>query len=145
MRKTITKMRMNLAKLDSLLCLASCLGLGRALDRSCRIQRCQSGAADLVALGAAMTTENVCMKVDALRSTCVTKVGRSSNRSARNRRRHLVHLQRDCGDCRLLVISATLGGSKVHVKVAVDGPGPAMMGEGKWGGTAHDGHVSSRK
>ena len=90
-------------------------------------------------------SEKICMKVDTLRSARVTKVGWTSNESARNHWRQLGHLQRDCAYCRLLIIFPTFGGSKVNMKVAVDGPGPAMMGEGKGSGTAHDGHISSRK
>lgn len=95
--------------------------------------------------------ENVCMKVDTFRSACVTKVGWTGNKSARNHRRQLGHLKRDCANCMMLIIFATLNGSKVTntsmLKVAVDGPGPAMMGEGYGAscGAAYDGHLSSRK
>ena len=91
------------------------------------------------------TTENVCMKIDARRSARVTNVGRTSNSSAWTHRRYLTQPKGDssCGK-RPIVVAASIG-SKVEMlmKVAVDGPGTPMMGEGQGASccTAHDGHV----
>ena len=92
------------------------------------------------------TSKNVCMKVDTFGSACVTKVGWTSNMAARSHRRQFVQIKRDRADCRLLMlIFAILSGFKVNMKVAIDGPGPAMMGEREGSGTAHDGHISNEE
>ena len=90
-------------------------------------------------------SENVCMKVDTLGSAFVTKMGWTSSKSTRSHRGQFVQPKRDRADCRLLIVFPTLGGSKVNMEVAINGPGPAMMGEGKGSGTAHDGHISNEE
>lgn len=85
------------------------------------------------------------MKIDTLRSARLTKVGWTSNSSARTHWRHLTQIKGDsiCGK-RLIIVAANIGPKvEMLMKVAVDGPGTPMMGEGQGASccTAHDGHV----